>query len=68
MSYRCTELGINLSREAADFCPAVSATIPVHACGQATAFCPTASAPLQDTQGKVDLEPLRAQLRKALGH
>lgn len=65
MSFRCKELGINLSQE--DFCPAVSAPTPLIACGQATRFCPTASAPDTESCPPIDVEPLRAQLRELLG-
>ena len=68
MSFRCKDLAINLSPEAADFCPTASATISIEVCAQITAFCPTASAPRHETVEKVDLEPLRAQMRKALDH
>jgi hypothetical protein len=52
MSLRCTELGVQLSYEACGpatkpfFCPTASAPFQIHACGQVTAFCPTASAPI----------------------
>ena len=67
MSVRCKELGITLSHGDLDFCPTASASIRLEICGQATAWCPTASA----TGGightvTIDLEPLRAQLRAKL--
>jgi hypothetical protein len=75
MSLRCTELGVHLSRGACgpatkDFCPTASASILIHACGQATAtFCPTASASgMLQTAVEIDFAPLRAQMRKVLGH
>jgi hypothetical protein len=67
MSIRCKDLGTNLSAEIAGFCPTASApTTITGACGQATAFCPTASAPF-DHATTIDLQPLRAQMRQALG-
>jgi hypothetical protein len=66
MSIRCKDLGTNLSAEIPGFCPTASATTITGACGQATAFCPTASAPF-DHATTVDLQPLRAQMRQALG-
>jgi hypothetical protein len=67
MSFRCRELGVNLSRELLDFCPTASASLPLVACGQVTRFCPTASA-TGDFRStiEIDLEPLRAQMREAL--
>ena len=62
MAIRSTDLGINLSLEAYgnDFCPTASASID---------FCPTASASAPiDHAVTVDFEPLRAQMREALGH
>ena len=67
MSIRCKDLGTNLSAEIPGFCPTASApTTMTDACGQATAFCPTASAPF-DHATTIDLQPLRAQMRQALG-
>ena len=51
MSLRVKELGINLSREAFDFCPTASATIWLDAGESAVG---------------IDFEPLRAQMREAL--
>lgn len=64
MSIRCKDLGTNLAAEVAGFCPTASAptTIP-DARDQA---CPTASAPFHHAT-TIDLQPLRAQLRQALG-
>jgi hypothetical protein len=75
MSLRYTELGVHLSQETCgpatkDFCPTASASILFHACGQATAtFCPTASASgMLQTAAEIDFDPVRAQMRKVLGH
>jgi hypothetical protein len=74
MSLRYTELGVHLSREACgpatkEFCPTASASILIHACGQATAFCPTASASgMLHKNVEIDFAPVRAQMRKVLGH
>ena len=65
MSFRCTELGVNLSREALG--PATHPN-PLYACGQITAFCPTASAPETENAAKIDFEPLRAHLRSLMEH
>ena len=66
MSIRCKDLGVNLSAEIPGFCPTASAPTIADACGEATAFCPTASAPF-DHATTIDLQPLRAQMRQALG-
>ena len=68
MAIRCKDLGTNLSAEIPGFCPTASAPTGTitDACGQATAFCPTASAPF-DHATTIDLQPLRAQMRQALG-
>ena len=68
MSIRCKDLGINLSAEIPGFCPTASAPTGTvtDACGQATAFCPTASAPFT-LATTIDFQPLRAQMRQALG-
>ena len=66
MSIRCRDLGTNLSAEIPGFCPTASApTTITDACGQATTR-PTASAPFHHAT-TIDLQPLRAQMRQALG-
>jgi hypothetical protein len=69
MSVRCQDLGIQISLEACG--PATIGPLTGNAlnvCGQATAFCPTASAPEVKEPLKIDFEPLRAQMRRILGH
>jgi hypothetical protein len=65
MSIRCKDLGTNLSAEIPGFCPTASATTGTinDACGQATTF-PTGFVNHPTT---IDLQPLRAQMRQALG-
>ena len=68
MSIRYKDLGTNLSAEIPGFCPTASATTGTitDACGQATAFCTPASSPFHHAT-TIDLQPLRAQMRQALG-
>ncbi len=63
MNIRVRELGINLPLEACG-----PATVPLLACGQITAFCPTASAPVVRERMTIDAAALRAQLRQRLRH
>jgi hypothetical protein len=66
MSIRCKELGINLSLEACGPATIGRTGTPIYACGQVTAFCPTASATAIEEPVEIDFEPLRAQLREIL--
>lgn len=69
MSVRCQDLGIHISLEACG--PATIGPLtanPLNVCGQATAFCPTASAPDVKEPSKIDFAPLRAQMRRILGN
>ncbi len=64
MSIRCKDLGTNLAAEIPGFCPTASAPTTITDAGNQA--CPTASAPFNHAT-TIDLQPLRAQMRQALG-
>ncbi|HUR81343.1 MAG TPA: hypothetical protein VM733_11290 [Thermoanaerobaculia bacterium] len=68
MMIRIKELGISSLEACGPATIPPPTANPLVACGQVTAFCPTASAPWVRDREKIDAEALRAQMRARLAH